>query len=76
MIQRAVNNKQGVGRRSAVERHIEDGLAPKAAAFRAMEEISGPVIGIALVLSAIFVPTACIPTRSDRWNYMHDRLPG
>jgi HAE1 family hydrophobic/amphiphilic exporter-1 len=40
----------------AVERHIENGLAPKAAAFKAMEEISGPVIGIALVLSAVFVP--------------------
>jgi HAE1 family hydrophobic/amphiphilic exporter-1 len=45
----------------AVERHIENGLAPKAAAFKAMEEISGPVIGIALVLSAVFVPTAFIP---------------
>ena len=45
----------------AVERHIEDGLAPKQAALKAMEEISGPVIGIALVLSAVFVPTAFIP---------------
>src|SRR5450631_2883346 len=45
----------------AVERHIEDGLAPKAAALKAMEEISGPVIGIALVLSAFFIPTAFIP---------------
>jgi HAE1 family hydrophobic/amphiphilic exporter-1 len=45
----------------AVERHIEDGLAPKQAAFKAMEEISGPVIGIALVLSAVFIPTAFIP---------------
>ena len=45
----------------AVERHIEDGMTPKAAAFKAMEEISGPVIGIALVLSAVFVPTAFIP---------------
>src|ERR1700678_2108737 len=45
----------------AVERHIEDGLAPKEAALTAMEEISGPVIGIALVLSAVFVPTAFIP---------------
>jgi len=33
----------------AVERHIEEGLTPKAAAFKAMEEISGPVVGIALV---------------------------
>src|SRR6266849_4254704 len=39
----------------AVERHIEEGLTPKAAALKAMEEISGPVIGIALVLSAVFI---------------------
>src|SRR6202046_3826988 len=45
----------------SVERHIEDGLAPKEAALKAMEEISAPVIGIALVLSAVFVPTAFIP---------------
>ncbi len=44
-----------------VERHIEEGLSPKEAAFKAMEELSGPVIGIALVLSAVFVPTAFIP---------------
>ncbi|MGH8227849.1 MAG: efflux RND transporter permease subunit [Steroidobacteraceae bacterium] len=50
----------------AVERHIEAGLAPKAAAFKAMEEISGPVIGIALVLSAVFVPTAFIPGITGR----------
>src|SRR5437016_12318929 len=50
----------------AVERHIEEGLAPKAAAFKAMEEISGPVVGIALVLSAVFVPTAFIPGITGR----------
>ena len=50
----------------AVERHIEDGLAPKDAALKAMEEISGPVIGIALVLSAVFVPTAFIPGITGR----------
>jgi len=50
----------------AVERHIEEGLAPKAAAFKAMEEISGPVIGIALVLSAVFIPTAFIPGITGR----------
>ena len=44
-----------------VERHIEEGLAPKDAALKAMEELSGPVVGIALVLSAVFVPTAFIP---------------
>src|SRR6202140_879774 len=50
----------------AVERHIENGLAPKDAALRAMEEISGPVVGIALVLSAVFVPTAFIPGITGR----------
>jgi len=50
----------------AVERHIEDGMAPKEAALKAMEEISGPVIGIALVLSAVFVPTAFIPGITGR----------
>src|SRR6476619_6367091 len=49
-----------------VERHIEDGLSPKEAALKAMEEISGPVIGIALVLSAVFVPTAFIPGITGR----------
>src|SRR5580704_13762689 len=44
-----------------VQHHIEEGLAPKDAARKAMEELSGPVIGIALVLSAVFVPTAFIP---------------
>jgi HAE1 family hydrophobic/amphiphilic exporter-1 len=50
----------------AVERHIEAGLSPKAAALQAMREISGPVIGIALVLSAVFVPTAFIPGITGR----------
>lgn len=50
----------------AVERHIEEGLTPKAATLKAMEEISGPVIGIALVLSAVFIPTAFIPGITGR----------
>jgi HAE1 family hydrophobic/amphiphilic exporter-1 len=50
----------------AVERHMEDGLTPKDAAFKAMEEISGPVVGIALVLSAVFIPTAFIPGITGR----------
>jgi HAE1 family hydrophobic/amphiphilic exporter-1 len=50
----------------AVERHIEEGLAPKAATLKAMEEISGPVIGIALVLAAVFIPTAFIPGITGR----------
>jgi HAE1 family hydrophobic/amphiphilic exporter-1 len=49
-----------------VERHIEEGLSPKDAALKAMEELSGPVIGIALVLSAVFVPTAFIPGITGR----------
>ena len=39
-----------------VERHIEDGLSPKEAAKKAMEEVTGPVIAIVLVLCAVFVP--------------------
>jgi HAE1 family hydrophobic/amphiphilic exporter-1 len=50
----------------AVERHIEEGLAPKDAALKAMQEISGPVVGIALVLSAVFIPTAFIPGITGR----------
>jgi HAE1 family hydrophobic/amphiphilic exporter-1 len=49
-----------------VQRHIEEGLRPKDAARRAMEELSGPVIGIALVLSAVFVPTVFIPGITGR----------
>jgi hydrophobic/amphiphilic exporter-1 (mainly G- bacteria), HAE1 family len=49
-----------------VQRHIEEGLAPKEAAQKAMDELSGPVVGIALVLSAVFVPTAFIPGITGR----------
>jgi HAE1 family hydrophobic/amphiphilic exporter-1 len=44
----------------AVEHHIEHGLSPKDATLKAMEEVSGPVIGIALVLSSVFVPMAAL----------------
>jgi HAE1 family hydrophobic/amphiphilic exporter-1 len=50
----------------AVQRHIDEGLSPKEAAQKAMEEISGPVVGIALVLSAVFIPTAFIPGITGR----------
>ena len=43
-----------------VERHIELGLSPIEATRKAMEEVSGPIIAIALVLCAVFVPTAFI----------------
>jgi len=42
----------------AVEHHIEHGLSPRAAAFKAMDEVSGPVIAVGLVLSAVFIPCA------------------
>jgi HAE1 family hydrophobic/amphiphilic exporter-1 len=45
----------------AVEHHIEHGLAPREATLKAMEEVSGPVVAIALILTAVFVPTAFIP---------------
>lgn len=41
-----------------VERNIEEGLAPRDAAHQAMREVSGPIIAIALVLCAVFVPMA------------------
>jgi HAE1 family hydrophobic/amphiphilic exporter-1 len=50
----------------AVEHHIEEGMSPRDATFKAMEEISGPVLGIALVLSAVFIPTAFIPGITGR----------
>ena len=49
-----------------VERHIEEGMTPKDATLKAMEELSGPVIAIALVLSAVFVPTTFIPGITGR----------
>jgi hydrophobic/amphiphilic exporter-1 (mainly G- bacteria), HAE1 family len=49
-----------------VGRHIEEGLSPKEAALKAMDELTGPVVGIALVLSAVFIPTAFIPGITGR----------
>jgi multidrug efflux pump len=43
-----------------VERNIELGLSPREASYKAMEEVSGPIIAIALVLCAVFVPVAFI----------------
>ena len=50
----------------AVERKIEQGLDPKTASLKAMEEISGPLVGIALVLATVFVPTIFIPGITGR----------
>lgn len=43
-----------------VERNIHDGLSPREATYRAMQEVSGPIIAIALTLCAVFVPLAFI----------------
>src|SRR5437868_2530396 len=50
----------------AVERHIEEGMTPRDATLQAMREVSAPVIGIALVLSAVFIPTAFLPGITGR----------
>ena len=50
----------------AVERHIDEGMNPKEAAFKAMEEVSGPVVAIAIILAAVFVPTVFIPGITGR----------
>jgi multidrug efflux pump len=44
----------------AIEHHIEEGLPPRDAAIRAMDEVSGPVIAVGLVLTAVFIPCAFI----------------
>ena len=44
----------------AVEHHIEQGLGPRDATVLAMKQVSGPVVAVALVLSAVFVPCAFI----------------
>jgi HAE1 family hydrophobic/amphiphilic exporter-1 len=50
----------------AVENKIQQGLAPKQATIAAMGEITGPVIAVALVLSAVFIPTAFVPGITGR----------
>src|ERR1700756_5327585 len=50
----------------AVERHIEEGMNSRDATLQAMREVSAPVIGIALVLSAVFIPTAFLPGITGR----------
>src|SRR5205814_332531 len=44
----------------AIEHYIEGGMSPRAAAIQAMGEVSGPVIAVGLVLSAVFIPCAFI----------------
>jgi multidrug efflux pump len=44
----------------AVEQYIERGFSPREAAIRAMDEVTGPVIAVGLVLSAVFIPCAFV----------------
>jgi hydrophobic/amphiphilic exporter-1 (mainly G- bacteria), HAE1 family len=50
----------------AVEHHIEGGMTPHDATIKAMEEVGGPVVAIALILGAVFIPTAFIPGITGR----------
>src|ERR1700735_3287209 len=50
----------------AAEHHIEEGMSPRDSAIKAMEEVSGPVVAIALILVAVFVPTIFIPGITGR----------
>lgn len=50
-----------------VERNIEEGLSPAEAAHKTMDEVGGAVVAIALVLSAVFIPTAFIPGISGQF---------
>ncbi len=52
----------------AVEHHIEEGMAPKDATHKAMEEVSGPVISIALILSSVFIPVGFLSGIQGRLN--------
>ena len=45
----------------AIEHHIEEGLSPKDAAVKAMEQVTGPLVATALILSAVFIPTVFLP---------------
>ncbi len=52
----------------AVEQHIEHGLSPREATVKAMKEVSGPVIGIALILASVFVPIGLMGGIQGRLN--------
>src|SRR5712692_1241903 len=52
----------------AVEHHIEEGMSPRDATLQAMKEVSGPVIGIALILVSVFVPVAFTSGIQGRLN--------
>ena len=52
----------------AVEHHIEHGMSPREATIKAMEEVSGPVVSIALILAAVFVPIGLMSGIQGRLN--------
>jgi HAE1 family hydrophobic/amphiphilic exporter-1 len=52
----------------AVEHHIEQGMAPRAATLQAMKEVAGPVVAIALILSSVFLPVAFMSGIQGRLN--------
>jgi HAE1 family hydrophobic/amphiphilic exporter-1 len=52
----------------AVEHHIEDGMSPREATLKAMEEVAGPVISIAMILSSVFIPVALVSGIQGRLN--------
>ena len=52
----------------AVERHIEEGMSPREATLKAMEEVAGPVISIALILASVFIPVALVSGIQGRLN--------
>lgn len=52
----------------AVEHHIEEGMTPREATLKAMEEVAGPVISIALILASVFIPVALVSGIQGRLN--------
>ena len=52
----------------AVEHHIEEGMAPRDATLQAMEEVSGPVVSIALILASVFIPVGFMGGIQGRLN--------
>ncbi len=52
----------------AVEHHIEEGMSPRDATLKAMQEVTGPVIGIALILAAVFIPVGVMSGIQGRLN--------
>ncbi len=52
----------------AVEHHIEEGLSPREATLQAMREVSGPVVAIALILAAVFIPVGVMSGIQGRLN--------